>query len=275
MPESIAPCEPLPPYTVQAFNNAASMENKIHDDAVASQYGFKGALVPGAAVFGYMAHQPVALWGREWLEHGKADCRFSQPVYDGVPVSVTAAPLDDGLAIEVRSQGQSCARGTAALHEAGAAPVVDHYRFATPPESALRPLADQQSLAQGTILCTRPLDTTAALSNQWLDEVRETDILYRSAGLVHPTMLLRLCNWALMQNVLLGPWIHTGSRVQHFNAMPVGASLAARGVVLRNYEHKGHQIVDVDVLVVIDGKTPAARITHTAIYQPRPPDHQR
>ena len=51
--------------------------------------------------------------------------------------------------------------------------------------------------------------------------------------------------------------------------MPVGASLDARAIVLKNWEHKGHLMVELDVLVLIDGNTPAARITHTAIYLPR------
>ena len=90
-------------------------------------------------------------------------------------------------------------------------------------------------------------------------------------GLLHPATLLRLSNWALMQNVSLGPWIHTASHIQNFNAMPIGASLEARAVVLRNWNNKGHQMVELDVLVVIDGKTPAARINHCAIYEMRPP----
>ena len=259
----------LPPYSVEAFNNAAALENKIHDDAVASRYGFSGALVPGAAVFGYMAHQPVALWGRDWLERGTADCRFSKPVYDGASVSVTAARANDGISLEVRSQARLCATGSAALPANEPAPAVDAWILSTPPQSQQRPEADLQSLAEGTVLCTAPLSATKDLAQEWLADVRETDPLYTSGGLLHPTTLLRLCNWTLIQNVALGPWIHTASRIRNFNAIPVGATLVARGVVHKNYEHKGHRLVDLDVLVVIDGKVPAARILHTAIYLPR------
>ena len=41
--------EALPEYRVKARNTSADSENKIHDDAVARQYGFRGALVPGVA----------------------------------------------------------------------------------------------------------------------------------------------------------------------------------------------------------------------------------
>ena len=38
---------PVPaPHEVRAFNQAAVSEKKIHDDAVAQRFCFKGALVP-------------------------------------------------------------------------------------------------------------------------------------------------------------------------------------------------------------------------------------
>jgi len=69
--------------------------------------------------------------------------------------------------------------------------------------------------------------------------------------------------------VLLGPWIHTSSRVQHLRAVPVGNVLSVRACVTGNYEHKGHRFVDIDALVLTEGSTPVARIAHTAIYRPR------
>ena len=262
--------ETLPPYSVAAFNNAANLENKIHDDEVASSYGFSGALVPGAAVFGYMAHQPVALWGREWLARGTAECRFLKPVYDGASASVTAIHTgSNGIHIDLHSQDRLCASSSATLSDSENPPKVGAWALSSPPPLHQRPAADLESLAAGSVLCTAPLLATKELASEWLADVRETDPLYVSDGLMHPTSLLRLCNWTLIQNVLLGPWIHTGSRIRNFAAMPIGSSLVARGVVHRNYEHKGHRLVDIDVLIVIDEKIAAARIMHTAIYLPR------
>jgi len=257
----------LAPYAVEAFNVSADSENKIHDDAVASRFGFAGALVPGTAVFGYMAHQPVARWGRDWLARGTADCRFGHPVYHGATTVVRADSVDDTLALQVHSQGRLCATGSAALPAAQTPPSVDSFKLSTPP--AQRPAANPTSLAEGLVLCTLSEATTREQASRWLADLRETDPLYESEQLMHPATLLRLCNAVLVQNVLLGPWIHTGSRIRNFHPMPVGASLSARAVVLRNHEHKGHLIVDLDVLVVIDDKTVAARIEHSAIYLPR------
>src|SRR5215475_5206622 len=85
------PQSPLGPYQIQAYNTAKASENKIHDDAVARRFGFKGGLVPGVEVYAYMTHLPMARWGRAWLERGAAECRLLKPVYDGDTVTVTAS----------------------------------------------------------------------------------------------------------------------------------------------------------------------------------------
>ena len=259
----------LPPYRVVAFNIAAQLENKIHDHDVAHRYGFSGGLVPGTAVFGYMVHQAVTLWGRDWLEKGSAQCHFSHPVYDGSLALVTAQHAHDQMDIEDNSNDLVCATGHAAIDSCEQAPDLALYRFSQPPLPQNRPVADMKSLAPGSVLCTNPYALTREQSLAWLAELRETDPVYTRENLMHPASLLRLCNWTLMRNLALGPWIHTASHIRNFQSMPVGASLDARAIVLKNWEHKGHLMVELDVLVLIDGNTPAARITHTAIYLPR------
>src|SRR3974390_317146 len=102
-------------YQIEAFNTAKQSENKIHDDDVARRFGFKGGLVPGVEVYAYMTHLPVARWGRDWLEHGTADCRLLKPVYDGDMVSVTASETGGGLDLRLESHGELCATGQAGL----------------------------------------------------------------------------------------------------------------------------------------------------------------
>ncbi len=56
--------------TVIAHNTAKASENKIHDDAVAKQFGFSGGLVPGVDVYAYMTNPAVRHFGPEWLARG-------------------------------------------------------------------------------------------------------------------------------------------------------------------------------------------------------------
>jgi acyl dehydratase len=242
------------PYSVVAFNTARDSENKMHDDTVAQRYGFSGGLVPGVDVYAYMAHPAVARWGREFLQAGTLDGRFLKPVYDGETAVVAASETAGGLAIEVTSRGTVCATGHAALTRTRPPSIADF---------------DETTLAEGTPLGIRPLRLTPEGIAQYVADVRETDPLYVREGLSHPGLLPRLFNWALMHNVVLGPWIHVGGKVDHFAAARAGDELSVRARVSGNYERKGHRFVALDGLVVANGNTPIARVAHTAIYRPR------
>jgi acyl dehydratase len=257
----------LEPYRVEAYNTARESENKIHDDEVARRFGFSGGLVPGVDVYAYMTHLPVRRWGRAWLEHGSAECRFLKPVYDGEIATVTASETAGVLAIEVTSRGELCATGTASLPSAAAAPGFD--RLPHVPAPGERPPADETTLAPGTLLGIRPLMVTPDYGAQYLRDLRETDPLYTAERIGHPGMILRAMNWALTHNVALGPWIHVGSKVQHFSAIAIGEELSVVSTITDNYERKGHRFVELDGLVLASGTRPVAHIVHTAIYQPR------
>jgi hypothetical protein len=260
----------LGPYRVTAFNASKESENKIHDDAVARQFGFSGGLVPGVDVYAYMTHLPVMRWGRAWLERGAAECRFLKPVYDGDTTVVTAAETAAGLELQIESHNEFCVTGRAALPPE---PVRHPAAFGggpAPPEPpAERPPADETSLALGTRLVIIPFRVTDEYAEEYLRTVRETEPLYAREGLVHPGTILHIGNWALRHNVVLGPWMHVGSTVQHFAAARIGDELSACAVVTANYERKGHRFAELDVLVYGNGNTPIARLNHIAIYRPR------
>jgi acyl dehydratase len=73
----------------------------------------------------------------------------------------------------------------------------------------------------------------------------------------------------LVDNAILGPWIHVGSRMQLLSASRAGDTITARAKVTANYEKKGHRFVELEALVVGDGTIPLAQCQHVAIYQPR------
>ncbi|MGH7097592.1 MAG: hypothetical protein ACREE4_08020, partial [Stellaceae bacterium] len=139
-----------------------------------------------------------------------------------------------------------------------------------PAPPAARPPADETTLAPGIWLAMTPIAMTPDHAAEALSDLRESLPLYAAEGLVHPAVVLRAGNWVLRDNVTLGPWMHVGSRIQHFAALRIGDELSARGRVTANYEKKGHRFVECDVLVYANESTPIARIAHIAIYRPRP-----
>ena len=258
---------PTPPYHVSAFNTATASENKIHDDATAQRFGFRGGFVGGVNVYAYMSHQPLQRWGRAWLEHGTGEAKFGKPVYSGEIAEVTAVDDETGMALAVSSQGVLCATGRAELPTG--LPPLDPGDFKTVAPRAERVLADEASLRVGDWLGMTPVPVTAALHSQDLLDLRETDPIYAAERIVHPGTILRCCNWVLTHNVVLPAWIHMGSTIRNLGLARVGDILNIRARITRNYEHKGHKWVELDAIVVANEVTPVMRATHVAIYWPR------
>ena len=257
----------IEPYRVTAYNTAKQSENKMHDDTVAKRFGFSGGLVPGVDVMAYMMHLPVANWGRAFLERGLIEARFVKPVYDGETADVTGEERDDILSIEVKSRGQLCATGSASLPSS--APAISISDFSETAAVAERRPVNAASYQLGKWLGTMPRAWAGDAAKEYLTDVRETDAIYAREGLGHPGLLQRVMNKVLVDNAILGPWIHVGSKMQLLSAANAGDEITARARVTGNYDKKGHRFVELDALVVGNGRTPLAHCQHIAIYQPR------
>jgi len=255
------------PYRVSAYNTSKHSENKMHDDTVAKRYGFSGGLVPGVDVMAYMMHLPVAKWGRAFLERGLIEARFVKPVYDGELTDVTGEESNGVLAIQVESRGELCATGSASLPAAVPSfSLSDYVEVAAVGE---RKPVNAMSYAMDKWLGAVPRSWAADAAKEYLADIRETEAIYAREGLGHPGLLPRVMNKVLVDNAILGPWIHVGTRMQLLSASRIGDELTARAKVIGNYDKKGHRFVELDALVVANGRTPLAHCHHTAIYQPR------
>jgi acyl dehydratase len=251
-------------HRVVAHNPATASENRIHEDTVAREYGFRGGLVPGVVVYAYMTRAPLERWGRDWLERGTMAARFHVPVYEGQEVTVL---LDDDGELEAHTDDGLVASGRAALpDEAAARPDPAAYPVAALPDA--RPPASAEALdvdALGTLEYGFHADRTAT----YLDEVRETSPFYAEARVAHPGWLIAMANYALSENVRLGPWIHVETNATHFSAVADGERVAVRGKVAGLFEKKGHKFVDLDLLWLAGDDRPVLHARHTAIYEPR------
>lgn len=254
----------MEPRSLVAFNTATSSTNKIHDDVVAKQLGFRGGLVPGVDVYAYLTHPPAAAWGIDWLRRGTMAARFASPVYDGEEVRIVPGA---GGSLVLTSGGVECASGSAAL-PVDDVEVPDAMRWPDVEQAPERPPASPEVLVPGTAFGLAPHRFHADRAVEYLDAVRETLPLYRDEGIAHPGWILRDANHVLSANVRLGPWIHVHSAVQHLDVVHDGEEVSARAIVTREWEAKGHRFVSLDVLHLAGGR-PVARTDHTAIYRPR------
>ncbi|MBI1339073.1 hypothetical protein GC169_02515 [bacterium] len=253
--------------SIIAFNTATESENRIHDDATASRFGFAGGLVPGVDVFGYMAHGPAKAWGEDWLRSGRMQARFLKPVYDGREAVLDAVETAPGeMRLTLSSGGEVCGVGRA-MQGAGDDPVIIPGRGVTlPPER--RPKASPDSLLVGQRLGFRPEPYTTALGLQHINDIRDDPALFAHGRIANPAYLLRRANQILVEAVVLGPWIHVESDIRLHALAVDGDTLDVRAEVARNFESKGHLIVVLDVAILV-GDRPVMSGAHTAIYEPR------
>jgi hypothetical protein len=243
-------------HRVRAQNVAVESANKIHDDQVAATYGFRGGLVPGVTVYGYMT-DPIIEMAPEWLERGSMALRLIEPFYDGEEVLVQAERGKDGLIAVTaeREDGTVCARGTASIRGGSSPqpqPLPEHPLPATEQRSA--PSSD--NVIPGELLGTvvEPLDLTGRRP--------------------YTERLLQYSNDILARNFKLGPWIHTASEIDNWGVAREGDRISARGRVQERFDRKGHEFVVLDVTLVDAGRL-IQTVRHTAIYKPRMVDAQR
>jgi len=223
-------------YTITARNPASGSENRIHADDVARRYGFRGGLVPGVIVYGYVA---TGLAGPDWVARGRAEVSFRKPCYEGDLLEIDLGP-DGG--IEVRSRGEVCVTGRSSVGADNRGPSVASQDPA--PAPGRRPLASESSLAKGTSLGRIPLPAGEEALTGYLKKIGAGDW---TLDALHPGMLLEGANWVLAANVVLPPWIHVESSIAHRRAVRVGEAVEVHAAVAEEWGRKGHRFVALDV----------------------------
>lgn len=255
-------------YRVVATNSSAGSENRIHSDAEAARWGFRGGLVPGVTLYGYACHVLLEALGSEWVECGSTRVRFVAPCYHAEEVVVgTQAGPGDPLPFSVMSGKRTCVVGSASLVDVGPGGVGQlPIPAATAPEPEDRPGASDTSLAVGTVLGSVRLPTDVASADGYLTKVGELSSTYAVQDILHPGVLLEGANQVLMANVVLPAWLHVESEIRHRRTVVVGEPVDVRARVADRFARKGHQFVGLDVAWVAGDET-VATARHVAIWQ--------
>lgn len=235
-------------FRVRAHNTAQDSENKIHEDRVAAAHGFRGGLVPGVAVYGYMVPAIVQQLGPEWMARGGIHVRFVAPCYEG---DVVVSRCDGSAVTAEHENGSIYASGVVTLSPPGV-PVTETWAHEVHPERPLpkreeRPVASAQTIEAGNIL--------GSLRRK-LEAENPADV---------PRVLLHLANEILGQNFIMSPWIHAGSEMRHHSMPKIGQEITITGVIQECFERKGRRFA-VAALNFAQNE-PVASVRHTFIYQ--------
>jgi acyl dehydratase len=218
----------------------------------------------------------VAALGNAWLDHGTFSVRFAKPVYFGETVTVrasVAAHSKEDVTIQsrvVNDQDEVCATATMGLPLGPLLPLPDVAAYPAAALPAEPPLASRAYLEQRAVLGTPQLILERAVADAFLEKVSEKLSMYRDGDApAHPGIYLEQANRALDRNVRVSPWIHVESHGQHLTVPRLGERLATRAKVKNLFQGKGHEFVELDLLLVAEGTRPVASIRHVAIYQLR------
>ena len=228
-----------------AINSAPDSENRMHANTVASRYGFRGGLVPGVDVFAYLCETYEEAHGKDWRSHGWGELRLMRPFYDGETVIVRGEPSMGDWALSAEGEdGGTRATLRLGLRNPAAVPLT------LPPDQPLpapRPAASEVSLAADTVMGS----ITKVLRN------------------ASPREMLEAANQILMANFVLEPWIHTGSKLQWFDAPSPGQTIEIRAVIDEVFARKGHSMIRYTVVYLAD-QLPLLNVEHTAIWRLEP-----
>jgi hypothetical protein len=85
---------PLSPITLRPLNSAADSKGSIHDDAKAREMGYRGGLVPGVTVLGYMSRLMQETYGAAWQTGSEFNGRLRRPCYEGSDVVISGVVVE-------------------------------------------------------------------------------------------------------------------------------------------------------------------------------------
>ncbi|MCY4057957.1 MAG: MaoC/PaaZ C-terminal domain-containing protein [Gammaproteobacteria bacterium] len=250
-------------YQATARNFAGDTENRIHSDEVAAQFGFAGALVAGAAVFGHMTRPLVEALGTDWLANWIADVRFLKPAYHGDTLTIHHEVARGEQSVQCHARGVLLAELTSTPRDAEAEPTIIGAGAAIDerPEIHWNNVVVGESFP-GWTWC--PDAITNAESAAQVDDDLDC---YRN-GVIHPNAILGTANRAFTRRYLLPAWIHVGSTVRFRRLLRVGDAIEVRTVPTRKWRRKGHEFVSLDIAYLVDGAV-ATEIRHVSIFRVR------
>lgn len=252
-------------YEVTARNFSESSENRMHSDDIAQKFGFKGALVPGVAVYGHLTHPLVERFGETWLANSVSDLRLLKPAYDGDRLILSLSESDDQQTVQCHNaDGELLATLISSSPDELPTPE-PKATFEQPPKSNGRIEIEWDQIEINQPFNEWQVTVDQATNQTYASQVAD-DLSTYTDGLVHPHFLLSSANKALMEEYVMPTWIHVGSETRHRLPVKVKDTLTVRSVPLERWQKKGHEFIRLYVSYW-RGDELTTDILHTAIYK--------
>lgn len=256
------------PVEFRAVNTAPDSKNRIHSDDGASEYGFKGGLVPGIATFSYACEALRWTQGDEWTDHAYVNIAYRKPVYDGdlIQVAVSNSAAQSGDVRVTNQAGQVCADGTFASQATGSFSDSDEQLPEIPPPAAILPLTGT-NLVAAEQLASVPVVLDQAECVEYLNALGLDPAWYVEHQVAQLGFLARQYTRLIAATYeRVGPAIHARTELLVVRPPHFGETIGIRGRVDRVFRRKGHGFWTFEMAWVDgDGHT-CLRAFHTGIW---------
>jgi len=251
-------------YNVFARNFSKATENKIHSDEIAQKYGFKGALVPGVAVYGHLTYPLVERFGEDWLSHSLHNVRLLKPAYHQDELFIELTEDESGSQVNCRN-GEGVL--LAELHSTSPEDLPEPQSssvFGGATKDPARVEMTWQSVQPMQPFTEWHVQITDDGNRTYTEQIADPLTLYRHVA--HPHWLLSIANQALTHEYIMPAWLHVGSEVRNRELVRVGDTLAVKAVPLEKWRRKGHEFVRLYLAYFRDDVL-TTEVHHTAIFK--------
>jgi acyl dehydratase len=255
----------MTPRQVIARNHVEDSENRMHSDEVARRYGFRGGLVAGVTVYGYLTWPLTQRFGEHALQQAIHAVRLIKPAYDGETLRVEMEQASEGhrarswntagdllAELEFRAPGDKMPRPAGADALSGPRKLPD------------RPLIDWTNLLPMQPFTPWHWTITEDLNQTFAAQADDDNRLFHEYA--HPHGILSMANQALMREYILPAWIHVSSEIRFHHLLRVNETVAVEAVPLDKWTRRGHEFVRLYVRFVRDAEV-TTEIFHTAIFK--------
>lgn len=253
-------------YKPIAINHSEASENRIHSDEVAARYGFRGGLVPGVAVFGYMTHPLTSQLGADWLGHAQLSVRLLKPAYDGERLNIAMTqPTPESCQVDCLND-QQILLARLNVEIPSMLPPMDPLAAVEGAISA----PERVDIGWDVITLEQPFPaiswTVTEDDNRTYSQHVADDLQVYKDGVAHPHFIQHWCNQVLSRRFIMPAWIHAGTEMTFRRTLRVGDLVEIRAIPTDKWERKGHEFIKVYIAFMVDGE-PAVEASHTAIFK--------
>ena len=253
--------------------DSPDISNPIHSTEVAQAYGFKGPLVGGVTVWGWATDTILEALGEEWMNSGWAEYSFRQPTFPGDKLSIKATHNNatNNWAIEMVNESNTvCVVGEVGI---GNSPWLEDFvkpsNMEPKTEIKTKPILSlgETPKHQDWNAMQVTFDNELASEFTTIKQITTNPIFTGETKIAHPSWIAGWAEQLMRHNFDIPTSMHTKSRIQHKQSIPINTTVIGGAHIIDIYERKAHHIVNFDVLLQNSNGAEIAQLRHWTIFK--------